>query len=257
MCTGSAEQPGVHIVHRPRDAVNGERFVRLWAAVARQAAGATASVAHACTAAVAMTHVDGAGVTVMNSSTARDLVHSTDRLAGELEQWQLTFGEGPCIDAYTAGAPVFVERLNTAGFVRRWPAFAPAALRSGAEAVFALPLRWGATRWGVLSLHRCRPGGLTAQELADALTFADIVAMLMLDEAAGDVAPLTSWQHDDPAAHHAEVHQATGMLVAQLATTAEDAFGRLRAYAYTQDRRISDVASDIVAGRLRLSPDRR
>ena len=34
-----------------------------------------------------------------------------------------------------------------------------------------------------------------------------------------------------------------------------EAFVRLRAYAYAQDRRLSDVARDIVARRLRLSPD--
>ena len=32
---------------------------------------------------------------------------------------------------------------------------------------------------------------------------------------------------------------------------------RMRAYAYTQDRRLSDVARDIVARRLRLDPDQR
>ena len=34
-----------------------------------------------------------------------------------------------------------------------------------------------------------------------------------------------------------------------------EAFVRLRAYAYAQDRRLSDVARDIVARRLRLTPD--
>jgi hypothetical protein len=41
----------------------------------------------------------------------------------------------------------------------------------------------------------------------------------------------------------------------QLAVPAGEAFARLRAYAYAQDRRLADVAGDIVAGRLRLHRD--
>jgi AmiR/NasT family two-component response regulator len=41
----------------------------------------------------------------------------------------------------------------------------------------------------------------------------------------------------------------------QLAVSAAEAFARLRAYAYSQDRRLADVAGDIVARRLRLHPD--
>ena len=55
--------------------------------------------------------------------------------------------------------------------------------------------------------------------------------------------------------HRAEIDQATGMLTVQLGVTAAEAFIRLRAYAYSEDRRLADVASDIVARRLRLRPD--
>ena len=45
------------------------------------------------------------------------------------------------------------------------------------------------------------------------------------------------------------------MLTEQLGTGAEQAFARLRAYAYAQDRPLGDVARDIVERRLRLEPD--
>ena len=45
------------------------------------------------------------------------------------------------------------------------------------------------------------------------------------------------------------------MVSAQLGVAIGEAFVRLRAYAYAQDRRLSDVARDIVARRLRLTPD--
>jgi AmiR/NasT family two-component response regulator len=45
------------------------------------------------------------------------------------------------------------------------------------------------------------------------------------------------------------------MLTVQLGVSITEAFARLRAYAYSEDRRLADVASDIVARRLRLHPD--
>ena len=42
------------------------------------------------------------------------------------------------------------------------------------------------------------------------------------------------------------------MLTVQLGVSTGEAFARLRAYAYGQDRRLADVASNIVARRLRL-----
>ena len=45
------------------------------------------------------------------------------------------------------------------------------------------------------------------------------------------------------------------MLTEQLSVGIAAAFIRLRAYAYVNDLRLTDVARDIVARRLRLQPD--
>jgi ANTAR domain-containing protein len=73
------------------------------------------------------------------------------------------------------------------------------------------------------------------------------------DEEAGRRWPAFTAEAGKP--HRAEVDQATGMLTVQLGVTAAEAYARLRAYAYAQDRRLADVAGDIVARRLRLHPD--
>jgi hypothetical protein len=62
-------------------------------------------------------------------------------------------------------------------------------------------------------------------------------------------------QAPDLALHRAEIDQATGMLTVQLDVPAAEAFARLRAYAYAKDRRLAEVAGDIVARRLRLPRD--
>jgi hypothetical protein len=45
------------------------------------------------------------------------------------------------------------------------------------------------------------------------------------------------------------------MILVQLGIGAEAAFARLRAYAFVHDRRLGDVARDVVERRLRFDPD--
>ncbi|WP_251018145.1 ANTAR domain-containing protein [Streptomyces sp. ISL-1] len=53
----------------------------------------------------------------------------------------------------------------------------------------------------------------------------------------------------------AEIDQATGILTVQLGVGIEEAFVRLRAYAYAQGRRLAEVAADVVARRLSFFPN--
>ncbi|MCX5175366.1 ANTAR domain-containing protein [Streptomyces virginiae] len=45
------------------------------------------------------------------------------------------------------------------------------------------------------------------------------------------------------------------MLTVQLGVGIEEAFVRLRAYSYAHGRRLAEVAADVVARRLRFTPD--
>jgi ANTAR domain len=183
----------------------------------------------------------------------------TDEVSERLEELQLTLGEGPCPDAFGSGGPVLAPDLGGQEAGNRWPGFAPAARLAGAAAMFAFPLQIGAIRAGVLGLYRERPGPLSPPELGDALVFADTATLLLLegqDRAVGstDAAAGPGGQTWDLALHRAEIDQATGMLTEQLSVGIEEAFVRLRGYAYAHERRLTDVARDIVARRLRLDP---
>ena len=180
----------------------------------------------------------------------------TDELSELLAELELTLGEGPSRDAAAAGGPVLASDLGELEAARRWPVFAPAACQAGAVAVFAFPLQVGGIRAGVMGLYRERPGPLSAFQLGDALVFADTATLLLL-EPQGQAGPGSGpgGQPPDLALHRAEIDQATGMLTEQLGVGIAEAFIRLRAYAYVNDQRLTDVARDIVARRLRLQPD--
>jgi hypothetical protein len=184
----------------------------------------------------------------------------TDEVSELLAELQVTLGEGPGTEAAASGGPVLASDLGGVEAVRRWPVFAPAARQAGAAAIFVFPLQAGAIRAGVMGLYRDRSGPLSDFQLGDALIFADTATVLLLesqDQAAGEAAAGSGpgGQPADLAGHRAEIDQAAGMLTEQLGVGIAEAFIRLRAYAYAHDRRLSDLARDIVARRVRLRPD--
>jgi hypothetical protein len=234
---------------------------RIWGLVGTQAAshGGRVSAADACVAAVAAVEVSGAWLSAARGAEAGHVMCVTDEVSEQLAELQLTLGEGPGLDAAVSGGPALASDLDEIDAVRRWPVYAPAARQAGAAAMFAFPLRIGAIRAGVLALYRGRPGPLSASHLGDALLFADTATLLLLDAQEQEGGPLAGpgpgGQPAGLALHRTEIDQATGMLTEQLGVGIAVAFIRLRAYAYAHDQRLTDVARDIVARRLRLHPD--
>jgi GAF domain/ANTAR domain len=235
--------------------MNADRRIRLWSLVAEHARGEPVTVEHVCTAVLSAAGVDHAAVAVALSASPRETMYASDPVAGEVEELALTLGEGPGVDAFTGG-PVLVADVSASDCLARWPVFAPAVLQVGVRAVFALPLQVGGIRLGVLDLYRARPGDLGRERLADALLLADTVCALLLDAAPQHDRPRLNGARPEPAGSpHPEVHQATGMITVQLGVSVAVALIRLRAYAYAHDRRLRDVAADVVARRLRFHPD--
>ena len=238
------------------------RVARIWDLVSAQAASRRdqAGATDVCTAAATSLGVSGAWVLAGDGAKPGHTMCATDVVSESLAEVQITLGEGPCHDALVYGVPALAASLSAESTVSRWAAFTDAALRAGAAAVFGFPLRIGAIRVGVLGLYRDMEGPLNMFQLGDALILADAATVLLLDaQARQPQDPLSgaapAGQSPRLAAHHAEIAQATGMLTEQLGVSISVAFARLRAYAYAQDKRLSDVAHDIVTRRLRLDPD--
>ena len=237
------------------------RVARIWELVSAQAASRDhAGITDVCTAAATSLSVSGAWVIAGDGTKPRQAMCATDVVSESLAEVQITLGEGPCHDALVYGVPALAASLSAESTGSRWAAFTDAALRAGAAAVFGFPLRIGAIRVGVLGLYRDMEGPLNMFHLGDALILADAATVLLLDaQARQPQDPLSgaapAAQSPRLAAHHAEIAQATGMLTEQLGVSISVAFARLRAYSYAQERRLSEVAHDIVTRRLRLDPD--
>ena len=206
-----------------------------------------------CSAAGRALSASGVGMAVMADGGLRGMTAASDPATERLEELQLTLGEGPCIDAYASRRPVLVPDLS-GGAMTRWPAYAPAAHAKGVRAVFAFPLQVGAARLGMLDVFRTAPGMLSPDELALALSFAEVAVSTLLD-GHRDNPGETDDGPGDPLGSRAELFQAQGMVMVQLKVTLAEAMVRMRAHAYANDRRLAHIAADIIARRLRFDPD--
>lgn len=208
-----------------------------------------------CRACIDGLDVDGAGISLLTASALRETLYASDPTAELLEDLQFGLGEGVCVEASTSGRPVLVSDIGDPATTGRWPVYAAAvAEQTRARAVFAFPLQWGVINLGVLDLYRSTPGPLGAGQLRDAISAADAAALMLLGlrtdpDPDGDASWDRSWSG------RAEIHQATGMIVAQLGIGPTDAFARLRARAFTENRALAEVAGDVVARRLSLGED--
>jgi hypothetical protein len=100
---------------------------------------------------------------------------------------------------------------------------------------------------GVLSIHQSSPE-LPDREQAQFLANAIGAALVKIppDEPNLDGRP---WEA------RSEIHQAVGMVVAQLGVDPDDAFALLRAHAFAHNTTLAAVAQDIISRRLHFSDD--
>ncbi|MFF0740514.1 ANTAR domain-containing protein [Streptomyces sp. NPDC004111] len=202
--------------------------------------------------------LDGLGLRLATDSTAAEVVHISGERALALEDLQQTQGQGPSVDAVHLGTPLLVPDVkdpatNADG---RWPTLPVALQELGICAVFAFPLRIGATTLGALTGHRVRPGQLGIDQFLDSLALADHLAERALDQAARPQDEAVT-PADAPGLPFAAVHQATGMVAAQLAIPCAEALALLRGYAYAHHRPLLSCADDVLHRRLHLPrPDR-
>lgn len=109
-------------------------------------------------------------------------------------------------------------------------------------AVFSFPLQVGAARLVALSLYQERPGPLDGDRYADAVVMARVLTRAILGVQAGALdAALGIGLYDS--VDSAGVHQAPGMVSAQLDIGAGEALTRLRARAFADGTTVGLVAA--------------
>jgi hypothetical protein len=203
--------------------------------------------------------IDAAAISLAFAGVASGTLGSSGATARMYDEFQFTFGEGPCLDSIALRAPVLVSDLAHADN-GRWPAYAPAMLAHQVRGIFAIPVMVAGEYVGALDLFRAQPGELPGDYLAGAVLAAELAGAPLLDLMHSDLQaavndPYSSAWAELNALSRTEVSQATGMLVAQLGVDPPEALIRLRAHAYATNRSATAVARDILDRRLQLDAD--
>ncbi|MFK4084790.1 GAF and ANTAR domain-containing protein [Kribbella sp. NPDC020789] len=201
-----------------------------------------------CDAARGVLGATGSWIAIQDGATRMEL-SATDERARMLDGLQDVLGEGPCLTAY-AGGQLTVTSVEDQPD-ERWPEFSRSAWQQvGPMTIQAVPMRPGGHGFGVLAAYftsgrRPSQSGETAQFVANA-----IGAALLRD-------PRLTAGPDPPAKWPAqtELHQATGMVIAQLQLEPDDALAILRAHAYAHDTTLAEIAHRVVTRQLDFRPD--
>jgi GAF domain/ANTAR domain len=227
----------------------GERRLRILSMLASE--GADLTTARLCEVSVEVTAVSGAGIMLKSGDVAHGSVGTSNEVSALIEQLQFALGEGPCLDAFHQDRPVLEPDLANP-VMARWLAFSGPAIEAGVGGIFGFPLRVGAVRLGALNLYCDQPRALTDEQHADALVMADVVSQAVLALQADAPPDKLAVALEVDANFQYVVHQASGIVAAQLDVSVGQAFIRLKAYAFGNDRPLAEVAEDVVARRLRF-----
>lgn len=190
--------------------------------------------------------ISGASVTVISLSGTPVTLGSSDATAARIDELQFELGEGPQWSVSRTGELEMIPDLSSAA-LDDWPMFRSALGELPVGALYSVPMRMGAVTVGVATLYCMVAVHLTSAQQATALAIASALAGAAVDQALRS-AKQESDDRGTPVALRREVHQATGMLLVQLSTTATIAYARLQAYAFANGRSIHSVAGDVVTG---------
>jgi len=209
-----------------------------------------------CAPFLAVLPVGGAALSVLASSAGQSTMCASDHTAARLDELQFDLGEGPCWDAMSTRRPVLAPDLAADG-IEAWPLFTRAVhedpVSSDVRAVYAFPLYVGSLDIGAVDLYSTSNTPLEKSQVTDATQLASLAAWQVLRRILADQ---PGDDFDPTGAHNRrEVHQATGMVLAQLGISADEAALLLRAHAFSSGRSVAEVANDVIERRIDFAAD--
>lgn len=193
--------------------------------------------------------LSGAGFMMVDDRNALRSVASSDRAGEVLETAQRDHGEGPCIDAL-----VFDTTTTCADLARdpRYRKVGPALAEQGIHAVIGVPIRVGGGSVGSLNVYVDQPHEWTGDEIAALETYGQLLAGFLAAALSAHQKSEVADQLQYALDYRVVIERAVGYLMARHDTTAVEAFDTLRRAARDRQRRVADVAGDVLERRIPL-----
>jgi len=195
--------------------------------------------------------IDGVAISMLGAPFGVETVCASNSQAARIDERQIDLGEGPSWDAYATRTPVFAPDLHA--HTSEWPMLVAALSADAIGALYAFPLTVGSLGIGAIGLYAEDAGELTTLEVSDAVALADLAALQVLRRALASYESAAQAVPGEQEYSRRVVHQATGMVLAQMNVSAEQAHLIIRAHAFSSGRSVRETANEIVERRLDLS----
>ena len=196
----------------------------------------------------ARTHADlpeMAGVAVTLSGPDGPITGgASNALAAEVDSIQYDVGTGPCLRALETGAGMYVTDLAKDP---RWGDYGPRAAARGVRACVSVPVSAGGRTVAVLKLYASQVDGIAEHERLAATGLArELAGSFGLAHHVTHQSALISDLESAMASRRA-IDLALGIVMAKASCGPDDAFAMLRHMSQTQNRKLRDVAAEVVS----------
>ncbi|MFG6446139.1 GAF and ANTAR domain-containing protein [Microbacterium sp. P07] len=192
--------------------------------------------------------VTGASISTLGRPLGSETVCASTDLAARIDEIQIDLGEGPSWDALRMRRPVLESDVQRRGGAN-WPLAREAFRALDFGGLYAFPLFVGDLNVGSVGLYSDSPRRLTQRAVDDATVLAEITSRHLLRRALDDVDNVDDGIADGPHSRR-EMHQASGMVAAQLSIGVDDALLVLRGRAFASGRTVTEIAAEVVSRRL-------
>jgi len=197
-------------------------------------------------AAIPLLRADGVGLMLADRQGTLRWVTATNQAEQAFEQAERDLGEGPCIDAFTGGRVIWTADLRSDP---RWPRLAPAARTNQIRGVLSAPVLLDDQPIGTCNALTNAARGWTEADAGAVRAFAMVLGRL--------IGSITDARHKAELTAQLQfalnsrvlVEQAKGVLMEREGVDAERAFELLRRRARSSERKLVDVARELIARR--------
>jgi GAF domain-containing protein len=182
-----------------------------------------------------------AGCTLVRDGTATTAVF-TDSLSPEIDRSQYESDRGPCLDAYRQGV---VMRIDDTHEESPWPEFTRAAAEHGIRSTISFPLVGEQGPIGALNLYSRKAANFAENDEISSAVVAHASALLSSAQRYWSAQQLSE-NLQTAMVSRATIEQAKGIIMGARHCDADTAFAELQRASQHQNRKLRDIAADIV-----------
>ncbi len=168
----------------------------------------------------------------------------TGVMAMQADERQYGLDSGPCLDAAQGGEILHVSDMRSES---RWPEYAPQAVRIGVASSLSVPLPIQEDLIGALNIYSAAPDAFGEADIQAGETFAAYAAVAVGNADTFASTAETAEHLRAAMVTRATIEQAKGILMARGGVSPDEAFRLLVRASQRENRKLRDLANDVVA----------